>query len=57
MQATDKIKDRYKPQTIQIISASVSIRPVALFYQKLVTSIHANISFSYFLSFIIGIMI
>ena len=40
MQATDRIKDRTKPQTIQTILLSAFIRPVAPPYQKLVTNIY-----------------
>ena len=51
MQATNRIRDRIKPQTTQI--TSISIRLVTLLYQKSVITIYANILF---LRFSISIM-
>ncbi len=54
MQATDRIRDRTKPQATRTTPASVSIREVAHPYQRLVTNTRANTSFSRLSSSIIG---
>ncbi len=56
MQATDRIKDRTKPQATQTTPASVSIREIAHPYQRPVTNTRANTSFSRVSSSIIGTM-
>ena len=56
MQAIDKIKDRIKPQTTQILLMLAFIRLIALPYQRLVTSTCANNQFLHLSSFIMETM-
>ncbi len=56
MQATDRIKDRTKPQATQITPVSVSIKEVAHQYQRPVINTHANTSFSHLFSSIMRTM-
>ncbi len=56
MQATDRIRDRIKPQAIQATPASASMRQVTHSYQRPVTNTCANTSFLRLSSSIIRIM-
>ncbi len=56
MQATDRIRDRIKPQTIPATPASTSMRQVTHPYQRPVTNTHTNISFLRLSISITGIM-
>ena len=54
MQATDKIRDKTKPQVIQTTPVSASSRQVAHFYQRSITNTHANTSFLHLCNSIMG---
>ena len=56
MQATNRIRDRIKPQAIQATPVSAFMRQVTHPYQRPVTNIRANISFSCLSSSITGII-
>ena len=56
MQATDKIRDRTKPQATRATPASVFTRQVAQPYRRPVNNTRANTSFSRLSSSILGTM-
>ncbi len=56
MQATDRIRDRIKPQATRATPASASMRQVTHPYQRPVTNTRANTSFSHLSSSITGTM-
>ena len=45
MQVTNRIRDKIKPQAIQVTPASASLRQVTHLYQISVTNTHANTLF------------